>query len=98
MQIGIIRKNARGLFVGADAGLARLTVKREHSASAGEQKQVSLGVNAGYRFVLPAGFDVTTWLGVSYGVGARDLHLEGHTFSVQPWTVFPAVHVGYRLL
>lgn len=88
----------RGLFVGADVGLSRLSVERRRSDLAAAEHQVSAGINAGYRFVLPRDFYVTTWLGVGYAFGADDVSLGGRTFEAQTLIIFPAVHLGYRFL
>jgi hypothetical protein len=85
----------RGAFVGVDAGLSRMLVTRDGTDLAARQTQVSVGVNAGYRIALPAGFYATPWLGVSYGFGAHDVTLGGATFKSSRVTIFPAIHFGY---
>lgn len=86
----------RGAFVGVDGGLARALVRREGTDLASVQTQLSLGVNAGYRFQLPANLYVTPWIGVSRGFNVRDITLGDATYESNPITLFPAVHLGYR--
>ena len=86
----------RGAFVGVDAGLVRILVRREGTSLASQQTQLSTGVHAGYRFLLPANLYVTPWIGVSRGFNVRDVTLGDATFDSNPLSVFPAVHLGYR--
>jgi hypothetical protein len=58
--------------------------------------EVAAGINGGYRFELGAGFYVTPWLGVGYAFAAEKTTLGGETFEPMAWTIFPAVHLGYR--
>lgn len=85
----------RGLFAGVDAGPTRVLIERRDTSLAARQDTLGVGVNAGYRFALPAGFYVTPWIGVGYGWGFRDVTFAGATYKSSPVTVFPAVHLGY---
>ena len=58
--------------------------------------QPGIGVNAGYRLEIGRGFYATPWLGLSYAFGAGDTVLGGKTFKGQNWSIFPAIHIGYR--
>jgi hypothetical protein len=86
----------RGPFAGLDAAVQRTLIEREGTDLAREQVGVRLGIHAGYRIALPAGFYATPWVGVSYGFGARDVELGGTTYKNNPIIVFPAIHLGYR--
>jgi hypothetical protein len=86
-----------GLFGGVDAGLARALVKRKGTQLAAKDRQVSLGINAGYRLDIVGGLYATAWLGLSYAFGAENAVLGDRTYDANPWTVFPAIHVGYHL-
>jgi hypothetical protein len=86
----------RGWFAGIDGGVLRVLARRQGSDLAAEQHQVSLGVHAGYRITLPAGFYVTPWLGVGYSFGATDVNFGNATYHASPITVFPAIHLGLR--
>jgi hypothetical protein len=85
-----------GWFAGVDGGELRVLAQRRGTDLADRQRQLSVGVHAGYRFTLPDGFYVTPWLGVGYDFGARDATLAGSTFHSDAISVFPAVHLGFR--
>jgi hypothetical protein len=85
-----------GLFVGVDAGLGRMLVQRDGTDLAARRRQLTAGVDAGWRFELWEGLYATPWLGVGYAFNARDVVLGGQTFQSSPWVLFPAVHLGYR--
>jgi hypothetical protein len=86
-----------GLFVGVDGGLVRALVKRQGTQLAARDRQASLGVNAGYRLDIAGGLYATAWLGLGYVLGADDAVLGDRTYDANPWTVFPAIHIGYHL-
>lgn len=85
-----------GLFVGVDASVARFEVHRRGTDLAIHDHQIGTGVNIGYRVALPANFYVTPWIGVGYQWGADDVVLGGERFEANRFTLFPAVHLGYR--
>jgi hypothetical protein len=60
-------------------------------------RQLQVGLRAGWRIPLIAGFFVTPWVGVGYAFGAEDRVLGAHTFESNPWYVFPTIHLGYVL-
>ncbi len=84
-----------GGFVGVDSGFIRTLARRQGSDLAAQDDAVSAGVNAGWRFNIVSGFYATPWLGVSYSFGSEDIELGGETYEANPWTLFPAVHLGY---
>lgn len=88
----------RGLFVGVDTGVAMPLAQRRGTDLARVGLQVSLGVHAGWRFPIIGGLYVTPWIGVSYSFNAEDVTLANRTYTNNPITVFPAVHIGYRFL
>lgn len=88
----------RGLFVGVDTGLAMPLVQRRDTDLARRGLQVSVGAHIGWRFPIIAGLYVTPWVGVSYSFNAEDVTLANRTYTNNPITVFPAVHIGYRFL
>ena len=87
----------RGAFIGVDGAYSRSLIRLQGSQLAARDRQFALGINAGFRFDLPANFYITPWLGVGYAFGADDVTLGDQTFDVNPLIVFPAVHLGYRL-
>ncbi|HEX2873705.1 MAG TPA: hypothetical protein VHP33_20755 [Polyangiaceae bacterium] len=87
----------RGGFVGVDGGVSRSHVHLKGTQLTARDNQVSLGVNAGWRFELIGGIYATPWLGVGYALGQDDVTLAGKTFAGSSLIVFPAVHLGYHL-
>ena len=85
-----------GPYAGIGLGLVRFRVTRDGTDLAREDLELSVDLHAGWRFELPASFYATAWLGVGRSIGAGDVTLDGETFERSPWTIFPAVHVGYR--
>jgi len=85
-----------GLFAGVDAGLVRVQARRQNTDLSVRQNQFGLGVHAGYRFTLPAGFYLTPWLGVGYQFNTSDITLADATYKTNPISLFPAVHLGFR--
>jgi hypothetical protein len=86
----------RGGFVGIDSALAWQLAQRSEGDLAATTRQVTLGVNVGWRFMLGEHLYVTPWVGVSRAFGARDVTLAGSTYQPQKVLVFPAIHVGYK--
>jgi hypothetical protein len=87
----------RGLFVGVDAGVARVQIDRQDSDRGARQTQIGAGVHVGYRISLPAGFYATPWIGVGFQTGADDVTIDGATYEGSALSVFPAIHLGYQL-
>lgn len=88
----------RGLFVGIDGGLNRVRVENTATGETASANQIGFGAHVGYRIELPFRLYATPWVGVSYAINARDLSAGGATLKATPWTIFPAVHLGYRFL
>ncbi len=88
----------KGMFVGVDGGVMRLRARATDTGESARRTQFGVGVNAGYRFMLPAGFYVTPWIGAGYTFNAGDLGVGSEQFKVSPLSIFPAIHVGYRFL
>lgn len=86
----------RGGFVGVDTAIAHAFAHLKGTDMARRELLVGVGVDAGWRFTLPAGFYVTPWLGLGYEINARDVTLAGKTLHISHLLVFPAVHLGYR--
>lgn len=85
-----------GGFVGVDAGFNRQLIRLDGTDLAAREEQLSLGAHVGWRFEIGPSFYATPWIGLSYGFNVHDVTLNGQTFRQGPWTVFPAVHLGYR--
>ena len=86
----------RGGFVGVDAALIWQLVQRVDTELAARDRQVTLGVNAGWRFAIGDRLYVTPWIGVGRAFGARDVTLGGTRYEPMSPVIFPAIHVGYR--
>jgi len=86
-----------GAFVGVDGGVAWQLAERTSTNVVGRDRQVSLGINAGYRIALGHQLYVTPWIGVSRAFGVDATMLNGATFEPQRVVVFPAIHLGYRI-
>ena len=86
----------KGAMVGVEGGVNRQLVQLSGTEAASRRTQYSIGVHAGWRFMLGAGFYATPWLGLSYSSNAGDVTVGGRTFKNSPWQVFPAVHFGRR--
>jgi len=86
----------RGGFVGVDAGIARRTVARPEMQLAVRNTEVGVGVNFGWRFAITNAFYATTWLGLGYGFNPHTVMLGDAKYEPSRFTVFPAVHLGYR--
>ncbi len=87
-----------GPFLGIDGGVMRLNIRSTDTDASAGATQVAVGVNAGYRIMLPAGLYATPWVGVGYTLNSRDIAVGAQTFKSIPVTFFPAIHIGYRFL
>ena len=87
-----------GAFVGLATGRMSHRIELEGTGLSTRRERWNAGVELGWRFELYRGLYATPWLGVDYTFGARDVTLAGRTFESSSWSLFPAVHVGYRFL
>lgn len=85
-----------GGFVGVDGGVARPMVAKPAMQLAERNTEFGIGVNFGWRFDIAGGFYATTWLGLGYTLNAHDVMLGDSKYEASRFTVFPAVHLGYR--
>lgn len=95
-QLFLFSDEQRGGFVGVDAGVTRMNVRRDGTDLANRQSLLGVGVNLGWRFTFGPHFYATTWIGFGYSFGASDVTLAGATYTPSRFTIFPAVHLGYR--
>lgn len=91
-----LREGLAGPFLGVSAGVSSALVQRDGTELAARRRLVGLGAHVGWRLDLGDAFYVTPWIGVDRNLGSRDVVLDGRTAKGLPWSVFPAVHVGYR--
>jgi hypothetical protein len=85
-----------GGFVGLESAYTLISVVDRRSGQQGTGRGVSAGVRVGWRFELASGFYATPWVGVGYRFG-EEVAAGGRAFEMSPWTVFPTVHIGYRI-
>lgn len=95
LQRFLFREESGG-FVGVDAAVVHQLTRLRGTELAALQTQVAVGVHGGYRFDLSRQLYASAWVGVGRSFGARDVSLGDKTFETPRWTVFPAVHLGYR--
>jgi hypothetical protein len=87
---------ARGGFVGLDAGVASSLIERDGTDMASNTTQVIAGVNVGWRWRITDRLYASTWISLDRNLNARDIVLDSSTYKASRWTVFPAIHLGYR--
>jgi len=86
-----------GGWVGLGGAVIRTLVERRATDLADRQRSVHSGVSTGWRFDLGRDFFINPWVGVGYLFHTRDVTLGGSTYEPNRITVFPAVHLGYRV-
>ena len=55
-----------------------------------------LGPRMGYRFNVGNHLYVSPWVSVDYQFNAKDVAISGNRLHESKYSVFPAVHVGWR--
>ena len=91
----ILRPRA-GLFVGADSNYSRVRYELDQNRERTYRNIAGLGPRVGYRFNTGQHFYVTPWVSADYQFNAKDVTMSGKTFHESKFTVFPAVHLGWR--
>lgn len=87
-----------GPFFGIAASRASNAVVHSATDAHTEQFVHELSVRVGYEFDLLAGIYVAPWISVGHMFGSDAVTVAGDTLDGQPAvTLFPTVHVGYRL-
>jgi hypothetical protein len=95
-QLFLFSDEQRGAFVGLDAGVTRMSVRRDGTDLTSRQSQLGVGVDLGWRFAFGEHFYATPWISFGHVFNAKDVTLAGATYTANRVTVFPAVHLGYR--
>lgn len=85
-----------GGFVGLESAYTLVSAVDERSGEQGMGRGVSAGARVGWRFDIAGGLYVVPWVGVGYRFG-EELTAGGRTFAMSPWSVFPTIHIGYRI-
>jgi hypothetical protein len=86
----------RGGFVGLDGGVASSLIQLDGTAMASNTTQFSAGANIGWRWRITDRLYASTWVSLDRNLTARDVVLDSSTYKASHWTVFPAIHLGYR--
>ena len=85
-----------GLFVGADSNYSRVRYEFDQTHERTYRNIVGLGARVGYRFDLGKHLYASPWASMDYQFNAKDVSISGKTFHEKKYSVFPAVHVGWR--
>jgi hypothetical protein len=85
-----------GLFVGADSNYSRVRYELDETHERTYRNLVGLGSRVGYRFNYGKHLYVSPWVSVDYQFNAKDVTISGKTFRESRYSVFPAVHLGWR--
>ena len=85
-----------GLFFGADSNYARVRHELNQTHQRTYQNIVGLGARIGYRFNFGKHLYVSPWVSVDYQFNAKDVTISAKAFHESRYSVFPAVHLGWR--
>lgn len=85
-----------GGFVGLDSSYTVVSVVDQRTGLGDRAGGLSVGGRVGWRFELGHDIFAVPWVGVGYRFG-EEVAAGGRAFEMSPWTVFPTVHVGYRI-
>lgn len=84
-----------GGFVGLEASLNGVTVTSTQTKQVQRERVVQAGVRAGWRFELYKGLYIAPWIGLGRQLGPDSIAFGASTFKMNPWTIFPTIHIGY---
>ena len=85
-----------GLFFGADSNYSRVRYELDATHQRAYRNIGALGPRVGYRFDISKHFYVSPWVSVDYQFNAGDISIAGKRFHERKYSIFPAVHVGWR--
>jgi len=85
-----------GLFVGADSNYSRVRYELNQTHEHTYRNLAGLGPRVGYRFNVGNHLYVSPWVSVDYQFNAKGVAISGKRFHESKYSVFPAVHVGWR--
>ena len=86
----------RGWFWGADSNYSRNRYELDDTHQRVYRNILSLGPRAGYRFEIGKHLYLSPWVSVDYQFNASDVSIAGKKFHERRFSIFPAVHVGWR--
>lgn len=85
-----------GLFLGAESNYARVRYELNQTHERTYRNIVGLGPRVGYRFNFGKHLYVSPWVSVDYQFNAKDVTISRKIFHESRYSVFPAVHLGWR--
>lgn len=90
------KHRSSGLFFGADSNYARVRYELRQTHERTHRNLGGLGPRAGYRFNVGEHFYITPWVSVDYQFNVKVVTISAKTFHEGRYSVFPAVHLGWR--
>jgi outer membrane autotransporter protein len=84
-----------GLFLGADSNYSWVRYELNQTHEHVDRNIVGLGQRIGYRFNVGKHFYLSPWVSVDYQFNAKDVTISGKIFRESPYSVFPALHLGW---
>lgn len=85
-----------GLFVGLDSNYSRVRYELDQTHERRYRDMVGLGPRVGYRFDVGNHFYMSPWFSVDRQFNAKDVSISGKTFHEKEYSLFAAVHLGWR--
>jgi hypothetical protein len=89
-------RRSGGLFLGADSNYARVRYELDQTHERTYRNLVGLGPRVGYRFNFSRHMYLSPWVSVDYQFNAKDVTISGKILHESKYSVFPAVHLGWR--
>jgi hypothetical protein len=86
----------RGPFVGLDSNYARVSYRLQETRGSAHKNIIGLGPRVGYRFAIGQHLYISPWMSLDYQFRAKDVVISGKRFKQGRFSIFPAVHVGWR--
>jgi hypothetical protein len=85
-----------GLFVGVDSNYSRVRYELDKTHERTYRNIAGLGPRVGYRFNIGKSLYVSPWVSVDYQCNAGNVRISGQIFHQARYSVFPAVHLGWK--
>ena len=85
-----------GLFFGIDNSYSRVRYELDQTHERRYRNIVGLGPRVGYRFNVGQHFYASPWISFDYQFNAKDVSISGETVQGSKYSVFPAIHLGWR--
>ena len=86
----------RGLFIGADSNYAHVRYELDQTRERSYRNLVALGPRIGYRFNCGRHVYIVPWVAVDDQFNAKNVVISRKTFRESGYSIFPAIHVGWR--